>query len=95
MAISRIYNSPNSFGKTYGEHKQFLEFNEEEFQELQEYANQIGILFTASAMDVKSLEFLISINVPFIKIGSGDANNFILIEKAAKSDIPLIVSTGG
>ncbi|XP_057658886.1 sialic acid synthase [Diorhabda carinulata] len=93
-ALLRPYNSPHSFGKTYGEHKQFLEFSKDDYRELKYFANKVGILVTASAMDVKSLEFLIDLEVPFIKIGSGDANNFILIEKAAKTAIPLVISTG-
>lgn len=45
-------------------------------------------------MDEKSLHFLAKIKVPFIKIGSGDANNMHLIEEAAKTNIPLVISTG-
>lgn len=93
-ALERPYKSSNSFGRTYGEHKAFLEFSKEEYVELQRYADNVGIFFTASAMDEKSLEFLAEMTVPFIKIGSGDANNFLLIEKAAQIDIPLIISTG-
>lgn len=84
----------NSWGPTYGEHKNYLEFTNDEFIELQTYAKQLDILFSASAMDLKSLEFLVDINVPFIKIGSGDANNLLLIEMAAKTKLPLIISTG-
>lgn len=90
----RPYTNKHSWGQTYGEHKKYLEFSEEEFLELQSYAAGIGIAFTASAMDVKSLYFLVKINVPFIKIGSGDANNMQLIEEAAKTNIPLVISTG-
>lgn len=54
----------------------------------------MDILFTASAMDSNSLQFLKSLKVPFIKIGSGDSNNFILIKEAAATNIPLIISTG-
>lgn len=90
----RSYTSEDSWGETYGEHKKCLEFSEEEFLELQSYAAEIGIAFTASAMDVKSLYFLTKIKVPFIKIGSGDANNMQLIEEAAKTNIPLVISTG-
>ncbi|CAH1155220.1 unnamed protein product [Phaedon cochleariae] len=93
-ALNKPYVSANAFGTTYGEHKSALEFTEEEFKLLQEYANTMGILFTASAMDPISLDFLIRIKVPFVKIGSGDANNFLLLEKAAKTNIPLIISTG-
>lgn len=88
------YQSENSFGETYGDHKHFLEFSETQFMELRDFANQTGILFSASAMDLKSLEFLVTLDLPFIKIGSGDANNFPLIEKAASTQIPLIISTG-
>ncbi|KAJ8953353.1 hypothetical protein NQ314_007362 [Rhamnusium bicolor] len=94
LALTRPYISPNSFGPTYGDHKAYLEFNENEFLDLQKYADDLGIFFTASAMDAKSLDLLIECKVPFIKIGSGDSNNSLLIEKAAKTGIPLIISTG-
>ncbi|XP_076258459.1 N-acetylneuraminic acid synthase isoform X3 [Rhynchophorus ferrugineus] len=88
------YSGKNSWGKTYGEHKSFLEFTANEFIELQKYAEELDIYFTASAMDPQSLKFLELIKVPFIKIGSGDANNLLLIEQAAKTNIPLVISTG-
>jgi len=51
-ALSRTYDGPNSWGKTYGEHKEHLEFDLKQIKELQEYAEKIiGIPFTASAMD--------------------------------------------
>jgi hypothetical protein len=40
----------------------------------------LGIFFTASAMDEKSAVFLDSLDVPFIKIGSGDVNNLRLLK---------------
>ncbi|XP_066254006.1 sialic acid synthase [Euwallacea similis] len=93
-ALDAIYEGPNSWGETYGSHKQHLEFSEEEFLQLQTYSKELGILFTASAMDPQSFDFLKSINVPFVKIGSGDFNNHFLMMKAAQSGIPLIISTG-
>ena len=50
-ALARPYTSKNSWGKTYGEHKQFLEFSHEQYRELQQYSKEIGIFFTASGMD--------------------------------------------
>ena len=93
-ALSRPYDSIHSWGKTYGEHKKFLELTNEQFLHLKDYAKNEGILFTASAMDSKSLQFLSQIDVPFIKIGSGDVDNYPLLETAAKFDKPLFVSTG-
>ncbi|XP_022110452.1 sialic acid synthase-like [Acanthaster planci] len=50
-ALARPYTSKNSFGRTYGEHKRFLEFSHAQYKELQEYAKEVGIYFTASGMD--------------------------------------------
>ena len=44
--MDKIYNSPNSFGKTYGEHRQFLELDDSEHFELYKYSK------------VKNLEFV-------------------------------------
>ena len=94
-ALERPYNSKNSFGKTYGEHKRFLEFSEEEFIELKKYAEEeVGIIFTASGMDIPAFDFLDKINCPFFKIGSGDTNNLELIEHVCKKNKPTILSTG-
>lgn len=51
-ALDRPYDSPNSFGSTYGEHKRFLEFTIEQFKELKDYAESCGLVFSASAMDI-------------------------------------------
>ncbi|XP_063963547.1 sialic acid synthase-like [Lytechinus pictus] len=93
-ALEKPYTSKHSFGKSYGEHKRFLEFSHEQFRELQAYAKEIGIYFTASGMDEKAVEFLDSINVPFFKVGSGDTNNLPYIEKVAKMNRPMVVSSG-
>lgn len=93
-ALERPYNSINSWGKTYGEHKQNLEFSIDQYKVLQNFASELDIIFTASAMDIQSLQDLVNLDVPVIKIGSGDANNIPLLTKAAKCPVPLIISTG-
>lgn len=50
-ALARPYTSKHSWGKTYGEHKRHLEFSHEQYRELQKYAEEVGIFFTASGMD--------------------------------------------
>lgn len=71
-ALKKEYCSENSWGKNYGEHKSFLEFSIEDFKVLQEYASELGILFSASAMDqviVPSISYLaIYIEVFFTEI---------------------------
>ena len=51
LALERPYNSKQSWGKTYGDHKRHLEFSHEQYRELQKYAEEVGIFFTASGMD--------------------------------------------
>uniref|UniRef100_A0A8C2VZZ2 N-acetylneuraminate synthase n=1 Tax=Chinchilla lanigera TaxID=34839 RepID=A0A8C2VZZ2_CHILA len=85
-ALERPYTSKHSWGKTYGEHKRHLEFSHEQYKELQQYAQEVGIFFTASGMDEMAVEFLHELNVPFFKVGSGDTNNFPYLEKTAKKE---------
>ncbi|KAJ8339781.1 hypothetical protein SKAU_G00344140 [Synaphobranchus kaupii] len=93
-ALERPYTSKNSWGKTYGEHKRHLEFSHEQYRELQKYAKEVGIFFTASGMDEMAVEFLHELDVPFFKVGSGDTNNFPYLEKTAKKGRPMVVSSG-
>ncbi|HEC14100.1 MAG TPA: N-acetylneuraminate synthase [Acidiferrobacteraceae bacterium] len=89
------YNSYNAFGETYGEHREFLEFGREQYLELQEYAQDLGITFFATPFDVQSADFLESLDMPIYKIASGDLTNTPLIKHVASFGKPLIMSTGG
>lgn len=89
------YQGPTSFGNTYGSHRQALEFNFEQYKHLQKYANDKGLIFFATAFDFKSVDFLQQLGVPAIKLASGDIKSIPLIRYAQKTDIPLIMSTGG
>lgn len=93
-ALERPYTSKHSWGKTYGEHKRHLEFSHEQYRELQKYAADVGIFFTASGMDEMAVEFLHELDVPFFKVGSGDTNNFPYLEKTAQKGRPMVVSSG-
>ncbi|XP_029290504.1 sialic acid synthase-like [Cottoperca gobio] len=93
-ALSRAYTSKHSWGKTYGEHKRHLEFSHEQYRELQKYAKEVGICFTASGTDEMAVEFLHELNVPFFKVASADTNNFPYLEKTAKKGQPMVVSSG-
>ncbi|CAG11542.1 unnamed protein product [Tetraodon nigroviridis] len=93
-ALERPYTSKHSWGKTYGEHKRHLEFSHDQYEELQKYAEEVGIFFTASGMDEMAVEFLHELKVPFFKVGSGDTNNFPYLEKTAKKGRPMVVSSG-
>ena len=95
-SLERTYNSENSYGSTYGEHKGRLELSEQTYGELIEFAKSQQIPMTASAMDLDSIDFLVNqLKVPFIKIGSGDSNNPLVLQKVAKlTEVNAVVSTG-
>ncbi|XP_061843838.2 N-acetylneuraminate-9-phosphate synthase-like [Nerophis lumbriciformis] len=93
-ALERPYTSIHSWGATYGEHKRHLEFSHEQFRELQKYAKEVGIVFTASGQDEMTVEFLDELNVPFFKVASLDVSNFLYLEKIAKKGRPMVVSSG-
>jgi sialic acid synthase len=92
---SKPYDNENSFGATYGEHREALEFGRAEYQELQRYARELGITFFATAFDVPSADFLAELDMPAHKIASGDLRNIPLLQYVAGFGKPVIVSTGG
>ncbi|MBI4056119.1 MAG: N-acetylneuraminate synthase [Elusimicrobia bacterium] len=71
-----------------------LELGKSEFQILVTHAQKTGILFFASVFDHPSVDFMMGLGTPAIKIGSGDTNNLPLIQKAAKTGLPILLSTG-
>lgn len=93
--FDRPYNSENSFGDTYGEHRENLEFGKDQYLELQAFSAQLGIIFFATAFDFESADFLEDLNVPAYKVASGDLKNIPLIKYLATFRMPLFISTGG
>ena len=89
------YNSENAYAPTYGTHREALEFNREQYQELKDYAADIGILFFSTAFDLPSAEFLEDLDMPAYKIASGDLTNTPLLKRVASFGKPMIISTGG
>jgi sialic acid synthase len=89
------YNSENSYGPTYGAHREALEFGRDEYRRLQDYAAELGVTMFSTAFDCPSVEFLVDIGMPAIKLASGDLTNIPLLEHAASTGKPLIMSTGG
>jgi N-acetylneuraminate synthase/sialic acid synthase len=89
------YDNENSFGATYGQHREALEFGWDQYVELKRYAAEIGIAFFATAFDIESADFLARLDVPACKIASGDLNNVPLLTHVARIGKPVIVSTGG
>ena len=89
------YNNENSFGDTYGEHREALEFGWDEYSELKDYAKELGVHFFATAFDFASADFLAKLDMPAYKIASGDLKNIPLLKHVASFSKPMFLSTGG
>ena len=88
------YTGCNSFGPTYGEHRNALELSIDQMAELKEYSESKGLVFFASAWDDPSLKQILGLDVELLKICSADLVNVPLVRKYAAARIPIILSTG-
>ena len=79
---------------TYLDYKKRIEFGKEEYDYIDKYCKEKPIDWTASPWDVPSLRFLLQYDIPFVKIASATLTNDELITEAAKSGIPIVMSTG-
>lgn len=92
--MNRIYDSPNSFGRTYGEHRAFLELSDEEHFEVFKYAKSLGLDFVETLCAKGCLSLLKLFTPDFLKVASRDLTNLPLLECMAETKIPIILSTG-
>lgn len=99
LFVKELYDQPydneNSYGATYGEHREALEFGRDEYLELQAYAKELDLMFFATPFDFESVDFLAELNMPAYKIASADLNNTPLQKYIAKQGKPIFLSTGG
>jgi len=93
--FNKPYENENSYGPTYGLHREALEFGRGEYEELKAYAAELGVTFFATAFDFQSVELLADLDLPAYKIASGDLTNTPLLRFVAEIGKPMIVSTGG
>ena len=94
-AFDRPYENENSFGSTYGEHREALEFDRDQYAELQGYAAELELDFFATAFDITSADMLETLDMPAYKVASADLRNLPLLRRIAGFGKPVIVSTGG
>lgn len=92
--MERPYDSPHSFGKTYGEHRAKLELNDEQHFELYQYAKSYGLDFVETLCAIGCLSMLKLFTPDYLKVASRDLTNLPLLERMAETKIPIILSTG-
>lgn len=79
------YNAPhpvpeNSYGDTYGAHREFLEFDVAQHKQLKEYCDSIDIIYSTSVWDVTSAKEMITFEPEFLKVPSACNNNFEMLK---------------
>lgn len=93
-SMNKSYDSINSFGKTYGEHRKFLELNDDQHFELYKYAKSKNLDFVETLCGIGCLSLLKLFKPDSIKVASRDLTNLPLINAIAETKIPIILSTG-
>ncbi len=79
------YNAPhpnpaNSYGRTYGEHREFLEFDVEQHAQLKKWCEEVGITYSTSVWDMTSAKEIAGLHPKFIKIPSACNNHFKMLQ---------------
>jgi len=92
--MTRPYDTPNSFGKTYGEHREVLELTDEEHFEVYKHAKAYGMDFVETLCARGCLTMLRHFTPDRLKVASRDLTNLPLLAALAETKIPIILSTG-
>ena len=79
------YNAPhpnplNSYGTTYGQHREFLEFNVDQHAQLKEWCEREGVVYSTSVWDMPSAKEIAGLNPEFIKIPSACNTHFEMLQ---------------
>ncbi|HDP75481.1 MAG TPA: shikimate dehydrogenase [Bacteroidales bacterium] len=93
--MEMLYNNPNSFGKTYGEHRAYLELSDDEHYEIYKYCkNTYNIDFVETICAIGAMSVLKKFVPDYLKVASRDITNLPLLEALASTKLPIILSTG-
>ncbi|WED41921.1 N-acetylneuraminate synthase [Legionella cardiaca] len=88
------YQKKNSLHSSQYDMLKALEISEDDHHLLAELADSLGIEFMSTGFDEASINFLVSLGVRRLKVPSGEITNLPFLEHLAKTNLPLIMSTG-
>ena len=85
LLTDKQYNNPhpvqeNSYGKTYGAHREFLEFSQDQHYELKNFCKKIGIQYSTSVWEINSAKMISELEPSFIKVPSACNNNYEMLK---------------
>lgn len=78
------YNAPhphpeNSYGATYGEHREFLEFNQDQHALLKKWCEEEGLIYSTSTWDLTAAKEIVALNPKLIKVPSASNCDFDML----------------
>jgi sialic acid synthase SpsE len=88
------YQQPAALGGTQQDMLRGLELTHADFRELKTFSESLGLGFLTTAHDFTSLDFVLRLDLDYIKIPSGDLTNRPLLERVAGEGTKIILSTG-
>lgn len=96
QSVNQADYQKNNTGKEISQFEMLkpLELTYEEFRRVKMYCDEIGIMFCSTADDIDSLNFLVELGIPFIKVASGDIANVPFLRYMGSKGLPVILSTG-
>jgi len=93
-AMTMPYSGYNAFGKTYGEHRAYLELSDEEHYEIYKYTKSKGLDFVDTLCATGCLSIFRYFEPDKLKVASRDLTNIPLLSALAETKVPIILSTG-
>lgn len=92
--MKKPYDSIHSFGKTYGEHRAFLELSDEQHYDCYKHAKAQGLDFVETLCAIGCLSIFKYFTPDKLKVASRDLTNLPLLDALAETKVPIIISTG-
>ena len=89
-----LHGVHGSWGRTVSEVFKDVEFPLAWHKEISDYCKKVGIDFSTSPYFLEAVDLCKELNVPFIKIGSGEITWLEMIEYTAKQGLPIMLATG-
>lgn len=94
IAMAQYQERNIGTGKTQYEMAKELELSYETFAEIKAYCDSLGIEFLSTPDEEESLDFLVSLGLKRLKIGSGEITNVPFLRKVGSTGLDIILSTG-
>ena len=71
-----------------------MEFSSKQWKELYNHSHDLGLDFISSPFSLKAVDVLINSGIDAWKIASGEISNVLMLDKIAKTKLPIVLSTG-